>query len=145
MHPSALKQVAELANLDFRGLQARWRTLFGAKPPKASATYLRRRLAYRLQELAFGGLSEDARHRLTEIAAALEHPEAGKRRKDLPVPGTRLVRQWNGARHEVTVTAEGFEYQGRPYRSLSAIARTITGTRWNGPAFFGLRTARKDS
>lgn len=145
MHPSTLRQVAELAALDFRDLKARWRTLFGAEPPKASAAYLRRRLAYRLQELAFGGLSEDTRQRLAEMADDLEKPKSRKSRKDIPVPGTRLVRQWNGARHEVTVTAEGFEYQGRPYRSLSAIARTITGTRWNGPAFFGLRTARKHS
>ena len=61
------------------------------------------------------------------------------RKSDRPITGTRLIREWQGVEHTATVLADGYEYQGRPYRSLSAIARAITGTRWNGPAFFGLR------
>ncbi len=61
------------------------------------------------------------------------------RKGDRPIVGTRLIREWQGIEHTVTVLADGYEYQGRPYRSLSAIARAITGTRWNGPLFFALR------
>ena len=100
------------------------------------------RLAYRIQDLAYGGLSEETQAQLREIAEG--HEQASKRsNKNGPVAGTRLVREWNGERHEVTVTRDGYEYRGRPYKSLSAVARTITGTRWNGPAFFGLRKQEK--
>ena len=145
MPQSVVKQVADLDGLSYAQLKDRWRTLCGSEPPTVSRAYLVRRLAYRLQELAFGGLPQVARERLEAIADELEKPKAVKRRKDMPVPGTRLIREWDGRRHEVTVTREGFEYEGLPYRSLSAIARAITGTRWNGPAFFGLRSRKRAS
>jgi hypothetical protein len=107
-----------------------------------------KRLAYRIQELAYGGLSEATRDQLrqhlqregldreTERAARKTRRQ---RKNGVPVIGTRIARDWHGQRHVVTVVRGGFEYEGRRYRSLSAIARAITGTRWNGPAFFGLR------
>jgi hypothetical protein len=109
-----------------------------------------RRLAYRIQELAYGGLSDETKAELERIAEEDERQRQGARAerrkpKDThPTPGTRLVREWNGRRFEVTATEGGFEYSGRKYRSLSAIAKAITGAHWSGPQFFGLRTPRKD-
>jgi hypothetical protein len=101
-------------------------------------------LAYRVQELAYGGLSPQTAERLDALADELEG-KGPKRRSSLqnrPIAGTRLVREWRGIEHGVTVRQEDFEYQGRPYKSLSAIARQITGTRWNGLVFFGLKKQR---
>ena len=105
------------------------------------------RLGHRIQELRFGGLSEWAREELAACvpegsldtdAGTVQRMRRRKRREGLAV-GTRLVREFDGVRHEVTVTREGFEWQGKAFRSLSAVARAITGTNWNGPKFFGLR------
>ena len=145
MKKSVLKQVAELPNLDSDQLKERWRALFGSEPPAYNKSYLVKRLAYRIQELAFGGLSEGAQAQLRE---ALDEDDTDsnatrlhrRRRKDgMPVTGTRLVREWQGNRYEVTVVHGGFEFEGRKYRSLTAITKAITGTHWNGPGFFGLR------
>ena len=145
MKQSVLKQVAELPNLDSGQLKERWRTLYGSEPPAYNKSYLVKRLAYRIQELAFGGLSESAQAQLRD---ALDGDDADgmasrmhrRRRKDgMPVTGTRLVREWQGNRYEVTVVHGGFEFEGRKYRSLTAITKAITGTHWNGPGFFGLR------
>src|SRR5262249_47689615 len=126
---------------------------FGKEPPPYNRSYLVKRLAYRLQELCYAGLSESASFKmqvvLQEIGAdelASPRPNGVKSRQrrnsDSPIPGTRLIREWQGSRHEVTVVADGYEYGGKRYRSLSAIAHAITGTQWNGPAFFGLRNRR---
>jgi hypothetical protein len=148
MSDSTLRQVAQLSKLSFPELQERWRSLFGSEPPAYHRRFLVKRLAYRIQELAYGGLSEATRSQMADILqdAGLDEqasiPGRGrtqKRPNDLPLAGTRLVRIWNGDRHEVTTIQGGFEYQGRRYRSLSAIAKAITGTHWNGRAFFGLR------
>ena len=93
-------------------------------------------LAYRIQEREHGGLSQVARKRLKEAA---EQHEGKKRSGSGHHPGTRLVRSWKGELHEVTVGEHGFEYRGRRFTTLSVIAREITGTRWSGPVFFGLR------
>jgi hypothetical protein len=132
---AVLRQVMELPTLDFAELKAHWAELYGTEPPAYNKAHLVKRLAYRIQELAYGGLSEAARERLEGLGETRRSGPRG----DLPVAGTLLVREWQGERHEVAVTRDGFEYQGRPYRSLSAIARAITGTQWNGKAFFGLR------
>jgi hypothetical protein len=149
MSKNVAAQVAALPDMRIAELKQLWRDLYGKEPPPYNRPYLIKRLAYRLQEMAHGGLSDGARFQMTavlqEIGAdelAAPRGDAARRRKRRaagPVPGTRLVRDWQGERHEVTVLADGFEYAGRPYRSLSAIARAITGTQWNGPAFFGLR------
>ena len=94
--------------------------------------------------MAYGGFKPETVERLAALAGGLG--EKGTRRarsaQDRPIAGTRLVREWQGAEHSVTVRDDGYEYQGRPYKSLSAIARLITGTRWNGWVFFGLKNQR---
>jgi len=136
-----LKQIAELHGLDHCELKDRWREYFGAEPPGYRRGFLIKALAYRIQELTYGGLPQEVREELDARIEGREHK--GKRRNgasnDRPVAGTRLIREWQGVEHHVTVLTDGFEYQGRKYKSLSAIARAIAGTRWNGPLFFGLR------
>ena len=148
MSNSTVEQIAALQNLPMLALQERWRSLLGTEPPRYNRSFLVRRLAHRLQELAYGGLSQSARSRMNELLTQAGCDETGalrpsraraRGRSGVPVAGTRLIREWNGHRHEVTVVAGGYEYQGRRYRSLTAITELITGTHWNGPAFFGLR------
>jgi len=138
---SILAQVAALAPLDRPALRERWTALFGTEPPGYGPILLRSRLAYRIQELAYGGISDATRQRLRAIDAAAQRATA-KVDPAIPVPGTVLIKDWGGARHEVTVLADGFQYRGRRLASLSAIARTITGTQWNGLRFFGLRAGQ---
>lgn len=121
-------------------LRSDWERLTGrAPPPGVRSNLLRLALAYRIQEEAYGGLDRETRRRLREIAAAADRGE--KRPAGAPPlrPGTALTREWQGRMHAVNVLAEGFEYQGKAYKSLSEVARVITGTRWSGPKFFGLR------
>jgi hypothetical protein len=148
MSSSVLKQIAALGGLSAAELKDRWRDLNGTEPPRYNRDFLLKRLAHRIQELAHGGLSEAARARMNE---ALEEAgfddlggEPGRRKEsrhkpDIPVAGTRLVREWRGRRYEATIVPGGFEFEGRRYRSLTAITKAITGTHWNGRAFFGLR------
>jgi hypothetical protein len=97
-------------------------------------------LAYRLQEREYGGLSHTARTRLREIAASLRTEKVPARDSDsAPGTGSKLIRSWQGEVHEVLATASGYEYRGKTYSSLSRIAREITGTRWSGPLFFGVK------
>jgi hypothetical protein len=106
---------------------------------------LENRLAYRIQELAYGGLTPATLERLEALGEQLDGGNVVLRRirhDDKPIAGTRLIHEYRGIEHCVTVRQEGYEYQGRPYGSLSAIARAITGTRWNGWVFFGLKNAR---
>jgi hypothetical protein len=116
-----------------------WRELFGKEPPVLGRRYLEDRIAYRVQELHFGGLSDRARHRLDALADQLEPKAARRRDPGRPIAGTQLRRQWRDIEHVVTVREHDFEYNGRAYKSLSAVAREIAGTRWNGWLFFGLR------
>ncbi|MFO7856830.1 MAG: DUF2924 domain-containing protein [Paracoccaceae bacterium] len=139
---SVAARVAALREAPLAELREEWRALFGAEAPITSRDYLRRRLAYRVQELAFGGLKPATVKRLEEMGERLDGGNVITRRirADLkPVAGTRLVREWQGVEHVVTVTADGYEWEGRSYRSISAVARAITGTRWNGWTFFGLK------
>ena len=140
MTNAVLSQVAELPTLPTPKLKAMWRDLYGADAPPYNRTFLVRRLAYRIQELAFGGLSAKAEQRLDDLVDELDGKKKPKT-KDMtaPIVGTKLIREWQGVLNEVTALADGFEWQGRRYQSLSAVARAITGTRWNGPLFFGLR------
>ena len=151
MPDSVILQIARLKSASAGGLKDRWRELFGGEPPPYNRRFLESRLVYRLQELAHGGLSADTARRLAAIAGELppkgaKGAKAGRRTGgDRPVSGTRLIREWKGTEHMVTVRDADFEYQGRPYKSLSAVARTITGTRWNGLVFFGLKSQRVPS
>jgi Protein of unknown function (DUF2924) len=119
--------------LGMDALQRRWRAVFGRKPPAAlSKALLGRMIACRIQEQAFGGLDRDSLMVLDGLAR-----QAGPSRRPLK-PGTVLVREYRGQRHTVTVTRDGFDWQGTIYPSLSAIARAMTGTAWSGPRFFGM-------
>jgi Protein of unknown function (DUF2924) len=143
MSDTVLGRIAGLKAKSTAELRDMWRELFDCDPPVLGRRYLEERLAYRVQELHVGGLSERARRKLDALADEME-PKASRRRSaSRLIAGTRLVREWQGVEHQVTVLGDGFEYQGRPYKSLSAVARQITGTRWNGPLFFGLRQHRK--
>ncbi|MFN3746322.1 MAG: DUF2924 domain-containing protein [Hyphomicrobiaceae bacterium] len=139
-------RLAALKTMPTPDLKRQWRDLFDSEPPPFSRRYLESRLAYRIQELAYGGLKPETIRRLERLGEELDGGDRRKRciraDRDRPITGTRLLREWQGVEHVVTVTADGFEWQGRPYRSLSAIARAITGTRWNGWVFFGLKNHR---
>jgi hypothetical protein len=141
---TVLARVAALKTLPMPALKQQWRDLFDTEPPPFNRRFLESRLAYRIQELAYGGLKPETVERLEALAEDLESDQAGQRRRSLtrPVIGTQLVREWQGTEHRVTVLDGGFEYQGRPFKSLSVIARAITGTRWNGWVFFGLKNRR---
>ena len=144
---SVVMQLTALKRLTVVELKTKWESLFGAPAPNNSRSYLELRLGYRIQELTLGGLSRETRRTLDLLADEID----GKiGRKAIiadsrnPVVGTRLVREWDGVEHTVTVMKDGFDWQGRKFKSLSAVAKAITGTQWNGYRFFGLREARKD-
>src|SRR5690242_15818863 len=142
MSRSVLAQIGALKSMDARALKARWRELFDTEPPPYNRRFLESRLAYRIQELAYGGLSRDTLERLQAMAKqyATRDPAERKAKPTLrPVNGTKLIREWQGVEHCVTVRTNDFEYLGRPYKSLSSVAREITGTKWNGWVFFGLK------
>ncbi len=134
-------ELTQLSGFSISVLRKRWRSLFPAEPsPAFGPDLLRRSIAQKLQENAYGKLSSSAQRELNRIVASLERNPAG--RIELPQrikPGAALVRDWKGKSHHVTVLDKGFTYEQRTYPSLSEIAREITGTRWNGPRFFGLR------
>ena len=142
MKETVLSQLAALKGAPAAALKARWRELFDTEPPAYNRRFLESRLAYRIQELAYGGLSRETLERLKAMAKqyATKDPAERKARPFLrPVAGTKLIREWEGVEHCVTVRADDFEYLGRPYKSLSSVAREITGTKWNGWVFFGLK------
>ena len=144
---SVVAQLAALRKMSVVELKQRWETLFGTPAPNNSRSYLEVRLGNRIQELMLGGLSRDTRRVLDLLVKELEGKNTRKAimtdpRK--PIPGTRLLREWDGAEHSVTVLRDGFDWQGRKFKSLSAVARAITGTQWNGYRFFGLREAGRD-
>ena len=144
MTDTVLAQLAALKTAPFSDLKQKWRDLFAAEPPPYNRRFLESRLAYRIQELTYGGLKPETVERLEALADELGG-KGSKRPRSLqhrPIAGTRLIREWRGVEHCVTVRDEDFDYQGRPYKSLSAIARTITGVRWNGLVFFGLKNQR---
>lgn len=137
-----LGRLAALKATPTADLKQQWRELVGREPPAFNRAYLISRLAYRIQELAYGGLKPETRARLEALGEQLDGGNVVLRRiraDSRPLAGTRLLREWHGVEHAITVMHDGFEWEGRPYKSLSAIARTITGTRWNGWTFFGLR------
>ena len=142
---SVLRQLATLETLMMEQLHEQWRDLYGGEPPGYKRQFLIKRLAYRIQALFYGGLSEAAQAHWRHVAqgdpvARVDGRVSGNPRSKADIlPGTRFVRIWKDRRHEVLAHPNGFEYDGRIFRSLSAVAREITGTRWNGRLFFGLK------
>ena len=135
-------RLAQIAELDASALGAAWASLFGRPPPKGiSRRLLYHAAAYLAQATLYGGLTPATRRKLLQAARPRPGSADGTpRRKRLGTlsPGSRLVREWHGRCHTVEVTERGFLYAGRRYRSLSEVARAITGARWSGPRFFGL-------
>ena len=140
-----LGRLAALKTAAIPELKQQWRELFGAEPPPYNRRFLESRLGYRIQELAYGGLKPETLVRLEVLGQQFDGGKIIIRRmrgEDRPIAGTMLIREYQGVEYVVTVTRTGYEYAGQPYKSLSAIARAITGTRWNGRVFFGLRSSR---
>ncbi len=137
LDPAAIEaEVDQIRSLGIDALRKRWRMMFGAVPPKGlTKDILGRMIAYRIQEETFGGLDRETIKLLDRLARGEKPNELNRRLKS----GTVLVREYNGERHTVTVMQDGFSWQETTYSSLSVIAQTITGTKWNGPRFFGLR------
>jgi hypothetical protein len=136
-------QIADLTNLNRTKLRELWRDSYGSDPPeKISDVLMRQAIAHRLQVNHLGGLNFSTRRALKglleESGAIRFRPHPGSKRV---INGTVLVREWHGVTHQVTATEQGVIYRGKLFSSLSKVAREITGTRWSGPLFFGLRTA----
>ena len=146
MTDTVLRRIAELKTMSIRELKQKWRDLFETEPPAYNRRFIEHRLAYRIQELAYGGLKPETVKLLRKLGDELDGGDPAVRRRrpsqERPVAGTCLIREWQGVEHLVTVLNDGFEYQGCPFQSLSAIARQITGTRWNGWVFFDLKNRK---
>lgn len=129
------REIAQLGLLDLEGLRSFWRVRFGAPPSNRSPELLRYMIAWRLQAAAQGGLDRATSRQLERTGPiAVEGSQLGV--------GAIIAREWQGRRHDVIVVEGGFQWNGRTFRSLSAVAKAITGTKWNGPKFFGLREDR---
>src|SRR6267378_531571 len=139
--------LSRLLKLDIRELREEWCRLYKVDASAhVSRELLIRAVAYRIQEVALGGLRPEPQRQLRQIAQELkEGRQATIRLRPQLKPGTRLMREWQGRTYEVTVLNDGLSWQGTQYRSLSAIARKITGTAWSGPLFFGLKQKRSAS
>ena len=140
-------QLAGLPNLNRSELRELWHDSYGSEPPgKISDQLMRQAIAHRLQVKHLGGLNFSTRRALKGL---LEESGAIRFRPHSPskrvTNGTVLVREWHGVTHQVTATEKGVLYRGKLFRSLSEVAREITGTRWSGPLFFGLRTSSGES
>jgi Protein of unknown function (DUF2924) len=135
--------IARIRSLDLEGLRREWRRLYHREPPRLSRDLLVLGLGYRLQESAQGGLSKATRRKLQTMAKALRtNGRVGPAPSLSLKPGARLVREWGGRTHTVTITEDGFEYAGENYPSLTKIAQKISGAHWSGPRFFGLGAGR---
>ncbi|HVX37597.1 MAG TPA: DUF2924 domain-containing protein [Hyphomicrobium sp.] len=143
MLSDAIDIAAELTRLEVLTnfeLRREWRRLHGMQPPKSlSRDLILRGITYKIQERAFGGLSKSVLRKLSEVPSNIVRQASPVRVR----VGTRLVREWNGQTHIVLVHADGVEWRGKRYRSLSVVAREITGAHWSGPRFFGLITKRR--
>ncbi|WP_039758503.1 DUF2924 domain-containing protein [Bartonella queenslandensis] len=142
MDKTVLARVVALPNMSISELKTLWRDVYEEEPPIGNKSQIIRRLAYRLQELAYG-VDPQIENRIKQQANELFG--SGKKNKSKrkvqyqqPIPGTKLVREYKGIEHQVTILEEGYEYAGCLYKSLSKVALVITGSSWSGPAFFGL-------
>jgi hypothetical protein len=146
-HEPILTRLAALKAMSVNELKTEWQAMFDAPAPNNSRTFLESRLAYRIQELTYGGPDKQTRRLLDLLADEVEGTLTRKAQiadPRNPVTGTRLIREWEGVEQTVTVLKDGFDWQGRKFKSLSAVAREISGTRWNGYRFFGLRERKRE-
>ncbi len=129
-----------LAEMNYDSLRAEWRRLYRAPPPKrVSRDLLMLGVGWKVQERAYGGLGVATKRRLADLAKTMErNGDVTRNRIARPKPGAKFVREWRGEIHRVIVLEDGYEWKGTQWRSLSAIAREITGVHWSGPRFFGL-------
>ena len=142
---TTIAQIAQLPNLSMENLWSLWDDLFDRRPGHHQRTYLESRIAYKLQERAFGGLPGPVRSKLEKIGETGEVPNHKRRAESELTPGTSLVREYNGITHRVKVMEDGrFDLNGRPFKSLSKVAREITGTIYSGPVFFGLKPSSRE-
>ena len=142
-----LARLTALKSMSVNDLKAEWQAMFDAPAPNNSRTFLEIRLAYRIQELTYGGPDKQTRRLLDLLADEVEGTLTRKAQiadPRNPVVGTKLIREWDGIADTVTVLKDGFDWGGQRYKSLSAVARAITGTRWNGYRFFGLRERKRE-
>ena len=141
MNKSIIRQIVDLENKSLTQMKQLYNDIMPS-PLKThiSRDYLRPRIAYRLQELAFGGLSENTKYKLLKIAEG-DNPRKFANHSNL-LAGTKICKEWNGTQYEVEVLKDGFSYAGQKFRSLSAIAKKITGTKWNGLKFFKISHAK---
>ena len=143
-HLHLATEIGGLADLDTDALRKRWTELYGMAPaPRVSKDVLIRGAAFRLQEEVHGALGKSCGRRLQRLARELREKgsiptSSGQAFK----PGTKLIREWKGKVHEVIIVGDGYVWAGKHHRSLSQIARSITGTRWSGPRFFGLEAEK---
>jgi len=139
-------EIAALSQASAADLRSRWRALYATEPPpRISRGLLIRALAYRIQEQALGGLKPSTRRLLAKVAAdASAHRPIEVTAQPIIKPGTVLLREWHGTQHQVIVREGAVEFQGQTYKSLSEVARRITGTSWSGPLFFGLRRRQQE-
>jgi hypothetical protein len=145
--PAVEAELDRLVVMPIAQLRVRYREVYRADPPKAfGPDLLRRSIAHRIQEKAYGGLSRSAQRLLDQMMKAYAAKPGGKIVLPRRIkPGSVLVREWKGKSHRVMVLADGFAYDGKTFGNLSEIAVLITGTRWNGPRFFGLRSKTQES
>ena len=129
---SVQRQLLALAQMDKEELISKWKDLFGKNPPEYGPVFMRRRLAYRIQELFYGGLSEELKSQM------LARKRTPSRNSGILKTGNRIIREWKDEKYEVIIRSNGVEYNGQLYRSLTAVAKKITGTHWNGKKFFGV-------
>ncbi len=136
-----------LQQMDYAALRLEWRRLYRVEPPKRVAReLLMLGVGWKLQEQACGGLRGTTRRMLADLSQTLERDGDVTRSRVMRLkPGAKLIREWHGKTHTVIVREEGFEWRGKPWRSLSVIARTITGMHWSGPRFFGLDAETRKS
>lgn len=141
-----VRELNRIRSLGLEELRVEWRRLYHSEPPKISRDLLVLALGYRVQELEHGGLGKSTRRKLQTIAKTLRTTGRVGSTPSLSLkPGARLVREWHGRAHTVTVTEDGFQYAGTSYPSLTTIAKKITGAHWSGPRFFGLLSAERPS
>lgn len=136
---SVAKKIADLSNLKMPELWVLWDQHFPHRPSSPNRLHMQARLAYRFQELAYGGLPTATRDMLADVGEQHSQIKVNARPTHGVLPGTKLLREFDGRRHMVVVLSNGrYEYEGQAYKSLSAIAKLITGTQWSGPAFFNV-------